>query len=296
MAKQNTKGHDGFMAGSAVDEGDDLLLAFSDYFDDAGSDTHEDDSSPADSLSQTTRLVTKLPPELRNMIMCSLFEAAFCPGFVYPQTHLNHKHLYDRSQGSNSAARPELLSEARTHINKIDLTFSTRTLVDVYARWETGRQWGWDPIACEKDLKPGDDTTGNASDRKYEARIALHMKYHFHDEFDPHRSDFNAAHWVRADHYGDKYEEAELQGKQLLLNYWLLATWSSKVANVLELPLTEITLDFSECYGINGQWLGDDLWSPVYDGERLSAVVRIYAPDLEKQERLERTIHCWHPQ
>lgn len=43
------------------------------------------------------------------------------------------------------------------------------------------------------------------------------------------------------------------------LNIDLLVAWFRKFYVIDQLPLTKLTLDFSECYGADGRWLGTEL-------------------------------------
>ncbi|KAL8703802.1 MAG: hypothetical protein Q9201_003017 [Fulgogasparrea decipioides] len=63
--------------------------------------------------------------------------------------------------------------------------------------------------------------------------------------------------------------------------------WWDKFYAIEDLRLEELTLDFTECYGFDGRWLGLELVEELnYLGEGIPADLRILAPDQEKRKDL----------
>ncbi|KAI4258798.1 MAG: hypothetical protein L6R42_004899 [Xanthoria sp. 1 TBL-2021] len=61
--------------------------------------------------------------------------------------------------------------------------------------------------------------------------------------------------------------------------------WTEKSWEIINLPCDELTLDFTECYGPRGNWLGDKLamYMPVFI-RKMPGTLNIVAPDEEKRE------------
>lgn len=65
--------------------------------------------------------------------------------------------------------------------------------------------------------------------------------------------------------------------------------WWEKFSTVFNLPLTALTLDFTECYGPDGDWLGTELAKSFEALEKgWPATFMVHAPDLEKKDEIER--------
>lgn len=54
-------------------------------------------------------------------------------------------------------------------------------------------------------------------------------------------------------------EEEKLQQHNELLIFYLKWMWIDKLYGTYTLPLTELTLDFFECYGLDGSWMGPEI-------------------------------------
>lgn len=80
-------------------------------------------------------------------------------------------------------------------------------------------------------------------------------------------------------HHHDLHQELTLD---------LETAWTEKFSTISNLPLTALTLDFSECYGPAGDWLGTDLARSFPALEKgWPAVFMIHAPDRGKKEEIE---------
>lgn len=137
----------------------------------AGSLSDEVDEEVVERCERTVRLIQNLPSDLCNMVMSSLWEAAFCPGSIYLAAHVNY-NLGEDYKNCPSAAKPTLLAlskgihagyrtrfwsentfvigvdeppnytetdfvgwlpdEASNHVKKVDVIFTTRDLGPFY--------------------------------------------------------------------------------------------------------------------------------------------------------------------
>ncbi|KAL8717699.1 MAG: hypothetical protein Q9225_005089 [Loekoesia sp. 1 TL-2023] len=374
------------------DEGADASFQSSAVHETSQSLPYDDLKPVVEDFSKTTRLITKLPPELRNMIMKTLWESALCPGFVYPHRHLNHDPFYPCEEEPRCAARPTLLSlckglledyqerfwsentfvidsgapsfstefldwlpaEAPKHIRKVDLTFTIRDLGDIYACCLPPDHLGWEPCRYQSETEyindflslytwPATGRTDNRSDFLDEASTLGWTDYEVDSCEEADCKDY-----CKEDEWEDSYchekegdeeeekeagdqdnggiqaeqedhctwgsicssykntvssqdtsanidiemsEEEKLQQHNELLTFDLKWMWIDKFYNIHTLPLTELTLDFFECYSLDGSWMGPEIAAalPAFQ-HGLPEIMRIYAPDLAKRNEIEQII------
>lgn len=100
----------------------------------------------------------------------------------------------------------------------------------------------------------------------------------------------------------DLYNDPNLANPQAsehhdeLLTFELKTIWLDKIYEIRYLQLTELTLDFFECYSTDGRWMGSEIaaeFPAFYHG--MPEVLRIFAPDPEKRDELEMLIRARTP-
>ncbi|KAI4177479.1 MAG: hypothetical protein LQ343_000460 [Gyalolechia ehrenbergii] len=194
----------------------------------------------------------------------------------------------------------ELPHEVFSHINKIDLTFTVRDLSENYATCLPIDHPGWEPSACQS---RAEYYASFLSGHTYLSMvIATAEDDTLDEESSPERSDGDDDEGTESSHpksasalhnhaIDASFEERRRQEDEQE-TFELGEIWLDKFYAVCTLPLTELTLDFFECYGTDGHWMGAEFAArlpPFLHG--LPATLIIYAPDLEKRNEIERIIH-----
>lgn len=233
--------------------------------------------------------IQKLPPELQDQIEGWVYEMAFCPGFLYLQSaweghKRNKKHI---------TANLQLLTVDRYVFTKYrNRIWSENTLV--IGVGEASPTTGFlheIPISLHERIRKVvlKFTVRDMGDawEKYRSKV-LYSKSMKHEEVsnetnrpeimaagDRGTGDDSAAQAAAAVNRGHLPESTRYS-----LNADLITIWYEKSGCIFQLSLEELTLDFTECYGFGGAWLGYDLidWLFTYDF-RKAAKLQILAPD-----------------
>ncbi|KAL8834568.1 MAG: hypothetical protein Q9170_003696 [Blastenia crenularia] len=197
----------------------------------------------------------------------------------------------------------ELSGEAQNHVNKVDLTFTIRDLSNDLTCCLPPDQpsWEWPYYESEaersEDFRQAFESTsksewGTGSSEQVPT-TDLVDKYHKCDQ-QKDQSDNEQGIWPANRAFTGRIDadavERERQDDELL-TFELKSIWVDKIYNIRYLPLTELSLDFFECYGTDQQWMGFEVaaaFPAFYHG--LPQILRIYAPDQTMRDELERLI------
>ncbi|KAL8719613.1 MAG: hypothetical protein Q9181_008041 [Wetmoreana brouardii] len=212
---------------------------------------------------QLTRLMyEKLPQELVDQIQQTVFDLAFVPGFIFlQQAPVEGIHSWLGKQ--YYAANPKLLGVSKAVKDKYEERMWTENTYVI----GTGRPgytldfpypMPWKAPTCIQKVHLAFTTRSHPYWQSYSERFAALAQSDRRDD---------------AIAYSTETYQASLTLKEI---------WRQNYDSIKELPLTELTLDFTDCYGFNGEWLGQEIpfWFLKYG---LPSNLRILAPDLEKR-------------
>ncbi|KAI4182803.1 MAG: hypothetical protein LQ346_006482 [Caloplaca aetnensis] len=237
--------------------------------------------------------IQKLPTDLSNMIMASLWEGTFCPGHVYLPAHRDYQKLRHCAPDPG-AAKPTLLAlskgvfadfkhrfwgentfvigvgepldfhesgfmgwlpdEASEYVRKVHVKFSTRDL-GPFCTYSLRRDhpW-WEPDPWDKvDESSGSLATPQAQPTSGQLEIS-------EGDRDWHACQMTELHKI-----------------------WLEKKWA-----LHGLRLEELTLDFLECYATDGRWIGDEvaeMMGPFRHG--LPRSLTVIAQDQEMRDKIK---------
>ncbi|KAL8713814.1 MAG: hypothetical protein Q9225_006702 [Loekoesia sp. 1 TL-2023] len=232
----------------------------------------EPPSEPDDRLVHLMK--SKLPQELVDQIEEAVYQLAFCPGVVFIPQQRPHKNTIEWRGRTYYAAKPELLTLSR----------------NIHLRWHK-RLW------TENTYVFG--TESPAFMRKfYDDLIAgkvckniqsVHIAFTFRD-FGNRLSRYPPSIRGLLRFSGDTYNQwrnpRDCSRVDLLVKD-LTATWILEYVTFMNLRLTQLTLDFSECYWSDGRFLGFRLlkWS-LFPYFGLPSDLKVVAPDIETKEKI----------
>lgn len=219
---------------------------------------------------------TKLPQELVDQIEEAVYQLAFCPGVLFFPQQPPHKDTLEWRGRKYYAAKPELLTLSRA----------------IYSRWHK-RLW------TENTYVLGTESPAYTrmfwEDRivgsMYKNIQAVHLAFIFRDSgkqlsryppgirgfFRGFSDTYNR--WLSRDYL------TRLNPEMLIGD--LVWTWILEFVTISNLPLTQLTLDFSECYWSDGRFLGFRLleW-PYLFRDGLPSDLKVVAPDIETKEKI----------
>ncbi|KAI4279618.1 MAG: hypothetical protein L6R38_005007 [Xanthoria sp. 2 TBL-2021] len=244
----------------------------------------------AEYASLVTMMYAKLPQELLDTIVDILFESAFCPGVVFPQQKISSTGTITWEGKRYDKIKPQLLSVSKTILAKYQM-----------------RMWKENTFVIG--IGDASKTTaflGPYNERRYmDVDYRPFQKVYLRFTYKDHVQDWMAD----MPHDKDNIIAEDLEPyyePRTIRNLWrsipnirsvecveskLLFIWTEKSWDIINLPFDEVTLDFTECYGPRGNWLGDKLamYMPVFI-RKLPAALNIVAPDKEKREGVSRKI------
>ncbi|KAL8736500.1 MAG: hypothetical protein Q9166_000292 [cf. Caloplaca sp. 2 TL-2023] len=259
-----------------------------------------------------------LPQEMLDLIEEWFCEMVFCPGYIYtksyPRKRWSHEPLGEYAAGPSlltlnkrvlaryerrmwaentwviGVGDPSLTTDflfesgsgRRLCISRVEMAFTIR---DSDKCWEayspTGgldmigtlpKEWVEANKGCAKESLDKNDQPGVKGDAYGTT----------HESFEE---------WCAGELVQDYRQPLEVLSHQAM-TYELLEIWSWKWYALTRLPLAELLLDFTECYGPDGQWLGLDVaydMDPVV-GDIFAAALKVRAPDVEKERELLKII------
>ncbi|KAI4177481.1 MAG: hypothetical protein LQ343_000462 [Gyalolechia ehrenbergii] len=213
---------------------------------------------------------------------------------------------------------------ASSCIRKIDLTFTIRDLEENLLYCLPPDHFGWEPYhyyesessaydgfvsnspireknggsGCDDQMDEG--CMSDRSDKEYDKGTGPATP----DIYDDNSTDWSA--WgdhqyslrqVTHEHNSTSMISTETpQQHDELRNFELRSIWLDKIYNISYLPLTELSLDFFECYGVDGRWMGAEIAAcfPSFSCG-IPEILRIYAPDLAKRNELESIVRARTP-
>ncbi|KAL8750992.1 MAG: hypothetical protein Q9199_006718 [Rusavskia elegans] len=244
----------------------------------------------AEYASLVTMMYAKLPQELLDKIVDILFESAFCPGVVFPHQKISSTDTVTWEGRTYDKIKPQLLSVSKTILAK----YQTRMWKENTFVIGSG-----DASKTTAFLDPHNDR--RHMDVDYRPIQKVYLRFTYKDYLQDWMTDMP--------HDKDNIIAEDLEPfhePRTLRNLWhsipnirsvesveskLLFIWTEKSWDIINLPFDEVTLDFTECYGPRGNWLGDKLamYIPVFI-RKLPATLSIVAPDQEKREGVSRKI------
>ncbi|KAL8928620.1 MAG: hypothetical protein Q9172_000835 [Xanthocarpia lactea] len=273
--------HDTSAEGSAYD---DVLNPTENNDDDSMGATGE-----AAKYNQLVRLMyAKLPQELLDKLVEWVFEIAFCPGFVFPRQKTYLINTTEWHGESYNVAKPELLSVNKT----------------ILARYQT-------PMWTENTFVIGVGEPSYTTDflqqvpsEAHRHIQKVHITFTYKDlGFDWTAETLHDMDKILTEEYEQEEPHSETQDvwdewytfskrRQLeSLSTELENIWYDKFYDIHMLPLTELTLDFTDCAGPWSQWLGIDLaGSLVPFSQGVPTLLNVLGPDEESQDEVLRTI------
>ncbi|KAL8728465.1 MAG: hypothetical protein Q9166_005363 [cf. Caloplaca sp. 2 TL-2023] len=232
-----------------------------------------------------TSIYTKLPQELFDRVADMVFESAFCPGYLFPHQTISKTPHHLLRGDRIDAAEPQLLCLSKTVLSK----YQTRMWSE--NTWVIGVGEPSDSTNFLQLLPTGardfihkidmtftsNDLGENWVDSPWDLEEITAMDGE-EPSFESHEA------W-------EQYHAKTLRGQLESMIAKLHHIWFEKHYDINLLSLTELTLDFSECYGPWGQWLGTDLaesLNPFYHG--FPTLLNIIAPDEDKHEEIMKAI------
>ncbi|KAI4279616.1 MAG: hypothetical protein L6R38_005005 [Xanthoria sp. 2 TBL-2021] len=212
-------------------------------------------------------LVQGLPQELFDKIQETVYELAFCPGFAFPHRQTN-QGTYEWNGTLYNTTRPQLLSISKAVREKYSTKIFSENLFVVgpgmtqHTLWFLGIGWrhplpirrvyasfsyrdlgkDWAELLPICGAIPSEEDWANSP--------YLKQKRHL-ESFDTKR------------------DTSYIPAKSKLIGLWTAKYW-----RLSQLPLEELTLDFTECYGGYNRWLG------IYAAEIIHARVSKALPGL----------------
>ncbi|KAL9603181.1 MAG: hypothetical protein Q9219_001384 [cf. Caloplaca sp. 3 TL-2023] len=233
---------------------------------------------------QLVQRIQSLPQELMDQIEDWVYEMSFSPAFLEDIGHpdcparpallkvsrrvytkylsrLQYEHTYIIDIGKPVFTTAFLSCRNDSTVYKIDLRFTIRDIDDYYV-----------PARFMKQLN-------NASDEEAKLHGLLHTG---------HSNPIN-----RIDQYflPSQTDEESLHNAEMTQE--LVEIWCEKWTTVSSLTLTELTLDFSECYNFDGEWIGQDFVD--WDGFRQYGTgwpidLKVHARDEEAKTKLLQSL------
>ncbi|KAL8810179.1 MAG: hypothetical protein Q9200_002786 [Gallowayella weberi] len=246
----------------------------------------EESATKASSVSDSTknaqfiRNVHRLPREIYLQIQRNFLELAFYPGFVFPQQPTSNKDTFNWKGKLYPVAKPGLLclnkSVLATHQKHLwwNNTFVIGVGIPSYTTYFLYRLplEAYDYIRKIHLTFTTQDHMGSPFKTKSEMPIQLFA--------DLDRDDADEAWEAEKGVIKSRKELDSITGS-------LFTTWFNKYNAIHTLHLEELTLDFTNCYGPTGDWLGGEL------AERLHRlrhgppkVLTVLAPSEEKRRRI----------
>ncbi len=202
-----------------------------------------------DSLSQ---LIHRLPQELFDQIQETVLDLVFCPGFIFPHRQ-NNQGFHDWKGKRYKTARPQLLCISKA----IHKKYQTRIFSENVVVMAPGR--------AHRTL----ELFGLRSEG---APLVIRRAYVMFSNKDSNEV------WAEI---VDSQEEFTRPTNAYAT---LVCRWIAKYESIIELPLAELTLDFTECYGAHNCWLGELLARWIHRlAPTAPADLRIIAPDDTKR-------------
>ena len=204
-----------------------------------------------DSLSQ---LIHRLPQELFDQIQETVFDLAFCPGFVFPHRQ-NNQGFYDWNGKHYKTARPQLLCISKA----IHKKYQTRIFSENVVVMAPGR--------VHRTLA----LVGLTSEGRPPVIRRAYVIFSNKDWSRVWAEIVESQAAFPPEQYTNPY--AKLVGRRI-----------AKYESMMKLPLAELTLDFTECYGPHNRWLGEILAMWIHQRVPTApADLRIIAPDDTKR-------------
>ncbi|KAI4229957.1 MAG: hypothetical protein L6R36_000466 [Xanthoria steineri] len=229
----------------------------------------------------------KLPQEIYDLIEHHFYQLTFLPGYVYP---LGKPHFDDPASpeaqdwARRAKARPELLGLSKD----IYARYRSRIYTENIVVWGSGQQTWRDNRPSVFSGAPRKRTSieivfgrrdlqscTTAKRRSIRPRPLATTNPQDHDRL------------VASD-------TTERENSRKCTD--LLLAWRHKFREcaLRNYPLEEMTIDFRQCHGPDGKWLGD--WLALYSAladYRKPKRVTIRAPDLEKKASISRQIRMY---
>lgn len=193
-------------------------------------------------------LIQSLPLELFDQIRETVYELAFCPGFAFPHRQ-NSQGTYEWNGTVYNTTRPQLLRVSKAVSESYQTKIFSENIFVVgpgqpdrtlrflgltyplpirrahasFSYRDLGEDWAAQlPIGV---APPSEEDSANTPYLKWKIR----------------RAAFNG-----------KPEQSYCAAQARLIGLW-----TAKYCRLMQLPLEELTLDFTECYGGCNEWLGN---------------------------------------
>ncbi|KAI4112736.1 MAG: hypothetical protein LQ338_008281, partial [Usnochroma carphineum] len=188
------------------------------------------------------RMYRTCSQETVDQIRDTVFDSLFCDGFVHPQQHFNHELTSGCDEGSNCVARPALLS-----------SFGKRVFTDWQLRFWRENTF----IIGTGEPYMSTDFLDFLPEEAHDHINKIDLTFTIRD-LDDSWAEVLYAKFIAYEEFGQEHKEGRLRYyEQLTID--LERIWFDKFYTVHCLPLRELTLDFFECYGPDGDWLGTRL-------------------------------------
>ncbi|KAI4260334.1 MAG: hypothetical protein L6R42_004089 [Xanthoria sp. 1 TBL-2021] len=238
---------------------------------------HTGSASGSKQHNKLFSLVPNLPQELFDQIQDYVFESSLCPGFIFPQQpSRNGVHYWNGK--SNPTVTPDLL-------------LVSKTIRDKYQK----RLWSENTWVIG--TGPSSKTIGFLKRLEQPSHLSIskfHITFTFRDlpdrgeEYYPKDMDGKTPEDLR-ELYSNWHTTAEdrIEDSPGCFNALLLDQWLEKLMYITYLSPTQMTLDFSECYGAYKCWLGASLACEFRRTARNCVPGDLRVVGIEDEDRIE---------
>ncbi|CAO1604341.1 hypothetical protein XANCAGTX0491_007900 [Xanthoria calcicola] len=250
------------------------------------SDTHLRQASPQATdagFHRLQELIQNLPLELFDQIQETVYELAFCPGFGFPHRQTSQGTCEWNGTLYNTT-RPQLLRISKA----VRESYQTRIFSEnifVIGPGQTHRTLRFLGIGERRHPLPIRSAHASFSYRDLGEDWAEHFPMCDVGGAPPSEED-----WATTQHLKEQKSrlDREADPSYALTLARLKDTWRAKYWRLMELPLEELTLDFTQCYGKYNVWLGRYMaWFIRARLPPAPSGLRVIAPDHVE----ERCIH-----
>ncbi|KAI4222167.1 MAG: hypothetical protein L6R36_006362 [Xanthoria steineri] len=226
-------------------------------------------------FSRLQELIQSLPLELFDQIRETVYELAFCPGFAFPHQQTSQGTCEWNGTVYNTT-RPQLLCISKAVRERYQTKIFSENIF-VVGPGQTHRTLRFLGVGERRHPLPIRSAHASLSYRDLGEDWAEQLPMCDVGGAPPSEEDWSTIQYLKQqnswpDRWADQSYPATLAR--------LKGLWAAKYWRLMQLPLEELTVDFTECYGGYNEWLGSYVAKFIrLRSPPAPSILRVIAPD-----------------